>query len=396
MLLGGHVIKVGLGPLVADLVRRGSLTHVAMNGAAAIHDFELAAYRRHQRRRGGGARGRDLRHGGRDRRRDEPRDRRRRRRRARASARGSPAISRARNTNAGPAASVLLACLEHEDAGHRPRGDRRRDHPSASHRRTAPPSAPPVTATSAGWPGACPTCTTAGAVLNWGSAVIMPEVFLKALTIARNLGERQAYRVPGGGLRHAAPLPAAGERGQRPTLAGGTGIQITGHHEILLPLLAGASWTAGRREPGRGGADPRGRPGACGGQPARHRSRPPASLAARTRKPRSAGVIDAGPRGRSQRRETPIAVHPRRHRRDERPEPGRSAPRLAAVATGGRVAVTSSRMEIRQGLAWALVEYRWESATDALVREGRATIVVVARQRDGKPGGSPLHSSSPR
>ncbi len=44
LLLGGHVIKVGLGPLIATLLREGIVTHVAMNGAAAIHDFELAAY----------------------------------------------------------------------------------------------------------------------------------------------------------------------------------------------------------------------------------------------------------------------------------------------------------------------------------------------------------------
>ena len=44
LLLGGHVIKVGLGPLIADWIRRGIVTHVAMNGAAAIHDFELTAF----------------------------------------------------------------------------------------------------------------------------------------------------------------------------------------------------------------------------------------------------------------------------------------------------------------------------------------------------------------
>ena len=44
LLLGGHVVKVGLGPLIATLLREGVVTHVAMNGAAAIHDFELAAY----------------------------------------------------------------------------------------------------------------------------------------------------------------------------------------------------------------------------------------------------------------------------------------------------------------------------------------------------------------
>ncbi len=44
MLVGGHVIKVGIGPLLADWVRRGIISHVALNGAAAIHDFELAAF----------------------------------------------------------------------------------------------------------------------------------------------------------------------------------------------------------------------------------------------------------------------------------------------------------------------------------------------------------------
>ena len=43
-MLGGHVIKVGLGPLLVTLMRRRVVTHVAMNGSAAIHDFELAAF----------------------------------------------------------------------------------------------------------------------------------------------------------------------------------------------------------------------------------------------------------------------------------------------------------------------------------------------------------------
>jgi len=41
-MLGGHVIKVGLGPLLRELIRRGVITHLALNGSAAIHDFELA------------------------------------------------------------------------------------------------------------------------------------------------------------------------------------------------------------------------------------------------------------------------------------------------------------------------------------------------------------------
>ena len=44
LLIGGHVIKVGLGPLIKAWIERGLVTHVALNGAAAIHDFELAAF----------------------------------------------------------------------------------------------------------------------------------------------------------------------------------------------------------------------------------------------------------------------------------------------------------------------------------------------------------------
>ncbi|HET7426688.1 MAG TPA: hypothetical protein VFJ50_06580, partial [Gemmatimonadales bacterium] len=44
LLVGGHVVKVGLGPLLRALLARGVVTHVALNGAAAIHDYELAAF----------------------------------------------------------------------------------------------------------------------------------------------------------------------------------------------------------------------------------------------------------------------------------------------------------------------------------------------------------------
>src|SRR6202008_4495990 len=40
--IGGHVIKVGLGPMLIDLMKRGFISGVAMNGAALIHDFEIA------------------------------------------------------------------------------------------------------------------------------------------------------------------------------------------------------------------------------------------------------------------------------------------------------------------------------------------------------------------
>jgi hypothetical protein len=44
VMLGGHVVKTGLAPLLIDLMRRGAITHLAMNGSAAIHDYEVARF----------------------------------------------------------------------------------------------------------------------------------------------------------------------------------------------------------------------------------------------------------------------------------------------------------------------------------------------------------------
>ena len=79
-----------------------------------------------------------------------------------------------------------------------------------------------------------------GVVLNLGSAVIMPEVFLKALTIARNLHDGKPQNFTSADLdmqRHYRPRMNVV---QRPTLQNGKGYEITGHHEIMVPLLAWA------------------------------------------------------------------------------------------------------------------------------------------------------------
>ena len=87
---------------------------------------------------------------------------------------------------------------------------------------------------------ALPALHDGGVVLNLGSAVIMPEVFLKALTIARNLHDGRPTGFVACDLdmqRHYRPRVNVV---QRPTLAGGRGYEITGHHEIMVPLLAWA------------------------------------------------------------------------------------------------------------------------------------------------------------
>ncbi len=75
-----------------------------------------------------------------------------------------------------------------------------------------------------------------GVVLNVGSAVIMPEVFLKALTVARNLGHTVSAFTTAtfDMIRHYRPSENVM---RRPTNLGGSGHYIVGHHELMIPLL---------------------------------------------------------------------------------------------------------------------------------------------------------------
>ena len=75
-----------------------------------------------------------------------------------------------------------------------------------------------------------------GVLFHAGSAVILPEVFLKALALARNLGHRvrRFTTVDLDMIRHYRPRENVV---RRPTRQGGVGISLTGHHEIMLPLL---------------------------------------------------------------------------------------------------------------------------------------------------------------
>jgi hypothetical protein len=88
--------------------------------------------------------------------------------------------------------------------------------------------------------GSLPALDHGGAVLNWGSAVVLPEVFLKALAIARNLHQgrpRDFLAADFDMIRQYRPTMNVV---RRPTHGGGTGVQITGHHELVLPLLVWA------------------------------------------------------------------------------------------------------------------------------------------------------------
>jgi hypothetical protein len=235
VLLGGHVIKVGLGPLLADLVDRGVVTHVAMNGAAAIHDYELAAF---------GGTSEDVAAGLVDGSFGMVEETGSEMNAAVAAAATSGAglgegfaeALAAREERAGGEASVLLACRTagvgvtvHPAIG----ADIIHQHPSFDGAALGATAGRDFRRLA----GALPTLHDGGAVLNLGSAVIMPEVFLKALTVARNL---DAGRPTGflaadfDMIRHYRPRVNVVER---PTQGGGTGIQLTGHHEIMLPML---------------------------------------------------------------------------------------------------------------------------------------------------------------
>jgi len=238
VMLGGHVIKVGLGPLLRELVRRGVITHLALNGSAAIHDFELAAY---------GGTSEDVAAGladgtfgmveetGRDMNAAIVEG-------ARGGAGMGEALATALARRARPAApqvSLLLAAAEHQIpvTVHVTVGaDIIHQHPSADGAALGATSYRDFKRLAA----SLPTLDDGGVVLNLGSAVVMPEVFLKALTVARNLngGKPTGFTACDCDMqRHYRPRVNVVER---PTLGGGRGIQLTGHHEILIPLLTWA------------------------------------------------------------------------------------------------------------------------------------------------------------
>lgn len=234
-MLGGHVIKVGLGPLLVALIERGVITHVAMNGSAAIHDFELAAF---------GGTSEDVAAGLGDgtfgMAEETGREMNAALTAGAAAQRGAgEALAeylRARSALPGRSVSILLACAErgvpvtaHTTLG----AEIIHQHPTADGAAIGATSHRDFKRLAA----SLPDLHDGGVVLNLGSAVVMPEVFLKALTIARNLHHGQPTGFTACDcdmLRHYRPRVNVVER---PTVGGGRGIQLTGHHEILLPLL---------------------------------------------------------------------------------------------------------------------------------------------------------------
>lgn len=235
VMMGGHVVKTGLGPVLLHLMRKGVITHLAMNSAASIHDFELCAY---------GGTSEDVAAGLGDgtfgMARETGADMNGAIARGRDQGRGmGEALARALHelpAAPGRSESLLLGALElgvgvtvHAAIG----TDITHQHPAADGAAIGETSFRDFKRLAA----AVPSLHDGGVVLNLGSAVLMPEVFLKALTVARNLGDGRPTDFTAADfdmIRHYRPRMNVVDR---PVRAGGAGFSITGHHELMIPLL---------------------------------------------------------------------------------------------------------------------------------------------------------------
>jgi hypothetical protein len=242
--MGGHVVKVGLGPVVNDLMRRGFISGVAMNGAALVHDFEVAL---------SGATSEDV-----------------------DASLPSGEFGMATETGLflnqiavtaafngigyGEAVGKFLAArkLQHQNAAasillqayklripvtiHLAIGtDIPHMHPMADGAALGAASYHDFRLFCA----LVAKMDNGGAYLNWGSAVILPEIFLKAVAIARNqrVSLKNITTANFDFIQHYRPSQNVVKR---PTVAGNArnsasrGFALTGHHELMMPLLAAA------------------------------------------------------------------------------------------------------------------------------------------------------------
>jgi deoxyhypusine synthase len=235
LMSGAHPIKVGLGPIICAMMRDGIIGALATNGAAIIHDFELAYAGRTSEDVGAGlAEGR---------------------------------FGMAEETGAFLNRAAKFAASEKKGLGEivgreilAAKLKFREQSVFATAFRLGAPATVHVTIgadiihmhpdADGGAIGAATMADfhrlasvvaelSRGVVINLGSAVVMPEVFLKALNLARNLGRKVTDFTAADMdfIRHYRPRNNVVER---PTENGGRRIMLTGHHELMFPLLAAA------------------------------------------------------------------------------------------------------------------------------------------------------------
>jgi hypothetical protein len=232
--IGGHVIKTGLSPILIDLMDRGLVSSLALNGSCIIHDYEIALV---------GSTSEDV---------EEQLQ--------------TGAFGMAEETGRGINQAIqegvadglgIGESLGRYLAGLNPAFGRyslllqayRRNIPATVHVTIGAdiihnhPSVPPAAIGEGSHRDyrllACliEGLNDGGVYLNCGSAVTLPEVFLKGVTLVRNNG-RQLQNFTTANLdiiQHYRPTENVLKR---PVKNGGRGIAITGHHEIILPLLA--------------------------------------------------------------------------------------------------------------------------------------------------------------
>ena len=261
--LGGHVVKVGLGPVLIDLMSRGFVNAIAMNGATAIHDFEIALAGSTSEdvdvTLPGGKFGMAEETGAWMNQAISSADARQvgigeglgefldAKSQEAVSAGGNQLCSEPSGTCSRPStisgvpfadASILLQAYRqkipvtvHVAIG----TDTLHNHPTAEGCSIGSASHRDFLLLASLLRG----LDSGGVYLNVGSAVILPEVFLKAVSLVRNLGHSLGNftTVNLDFLQHYRPLENVV---RRPTLDSGQGYALTGHHEILLPLLAAA------------------------------------------------------------------------------------------------------------------------------------------------------------
>ncbi|MDQ2817965.1 MAG: hypothetical protein M3T49_07125 [Candidatus Eremiobacteraeota bacterium] len=230
--IGGHVIKTGLSPLIIDLMKRGIVNAVASNGSMCVHDVELAI---------AGKTSEDVDIALRDgsfgmsaqtadfilaaTARDGPT-------RGLGKAVGDALLDfEGANTDVSilaQGAALGIPVTVHVSIG----SDIVHMHPQAD-------GAALGAASLFDFRRFCEVIAAVsdeGVYLNIGSAVVMPETFLKALSVARNLGHRGRFVTADFDfIRHYRPRTNVVTR---PHADGGRGYMFTGHHEIMLPLLA--------------------------------------------------------------------------------------------------------------------------------------------------------------
>lgn len=235
VMMGAHVIKVGLSPLLIDLMRKNFITCLAMNGAGVVHDTELALFGQTSEEVADGLADGSF---GMARETGEFINR---------------AVSRGQSLQQGFGEAVGAALLETQNENkisllatayelnipatiHVAIGtDIIHQHPSADGAAYGELSFRDFKIFTA----QVAKINAGGVVLNIGSNVVMPEVFLKALTICRNLNPpvNNFYTANFDMYAHYRPRVNVV---QRPTLQGGRGFNFIGHHEIMIPLLAAA------------------------------------------------------------------------------------------------------------------------------------------------------------